>query len=799
MNGELRRIASGFCLLLGLALLVGAQAGAAAAGDKTEYYAIEINGVLCGYSENSEARVVEEGRPLIRSQAHVFAMLSLLGSTFNSEIRVDARLDPDTRRIRRAETNIDQGGTILRFSMDVAGGEAVLTSTLRPGTRRIPLTPGLLVGDDQRFARLRQAFLEEGASELTCDSIEVLEEEVQPLTFRRVGAEEIVLANRTFAAQVIEMVNGKTGMKAKYWLAPGHDGILKIEALNRKIFLADRRVVDRIKVANMDAAIFTRSSVAISDVQAITYMKLKVRFEPTGVVLKEGDLDVPGQTFRGTIRDNVVEGELEISHARYDGRRAPPFPPAFPAGGPLARYLKPEPRVESDDPVLAAQAREVTAGSADSWQAAVRLARWVADNISYAIPGGGSARRTYDIRAGECGAHSMLLAALCRAVGIPARVVFGAMYAPNYGGGFGQHAWNEVYMGEAGWIPVDSTAFETDFLDSGHIRVSELHSATSSTFNGRRIDVLDYRLAPGSAGTKAASSRARLLGKYTAVHGGRSVAVVEKEGNLSLDVPGRVVLPFADADAGGRWVCKYAPHLYLVFREDGMDGVKEMELHQVLQMPRKESPEPPAAGQPPEFAPLVGTYTLAATQTDYTVQVRDGKLAIYDPREKSAIFLLPPAADGGRADEEHRNTYYFVSDAGGAVTAMKVDAVDRFVPGEPAAEIVEREIQAQGLEAGLKKYAELKRGGEAMVRFDEASFNRLGYRLLAAGKLAEAVAVFELNVRDHPDSFNAHDSLGEGYRKSGRHDRAVLHYRKSLELNPKNENAARALAELEKK
>ena len=122
---------------------------------------------------------------------------------------------------------------------------------------------------------------------------------------------------------------------------------------------------------------------------------------------------------------------FEISHAKYDGKNAPPFPPNFKDAS-LEKYLIADGRVESDDPVLIKKAKEITEGSKNSWEAATRLSKWVAENIHYAIPGGGTARKTYDIRAGECGAHSFLLASFCRAVGIPARVVWGGMYVPNY-------------------------------------------------------------------------------------------------------------------------------------------------------------------------------------------------------------------------------------------------------------------------------------------------------------------------------------------------------------------------------
>ena len=216
-------------------------------------------------------------------------------------------------------------------------------------------------------------------------------------------------------------------------------------------------------------------------------MKLQVKIEPTGAVLTAADLNVPGQKFSGTVKDNLIEGIFEIEHARYDGKGAPPFPPSFAADPALGKYLRPDSFIESDDPVLVKQRRRRSPPAPrDSWQAAVRLSRWVAENIGYAIPGGGTARKTYDIRAGECGAHSMLLAAFCRAVGIPARVVFGAMYVPNFGGGFGQHGWNEIYMGAGRLDPGRQHRLRDRFRRFGahpHHGVADRWAATR--FNGQ--------------------------------------------------------------------------------------------------------------------------------------------------------------------------------------------------------------------------------------------------------------------------------------------------------------------------
>jgi tetratricopeptide (TPR) repeat protein len=77
-----------------------------------------------------------------------------------------------------------------------------------------------------------------------------------------------------------------------------------------------------------------------------------------------------------------------------------------------------------------------------------------------------------------------------------------------------------------------------------------------------------------------------------------------------------------------------------------------------------------------------------------------------------------------------------------------------------------------------------------------AEMNRFGYTLLRAGLIDEAIGVFTLNTRDYPDDFNTWDSLAEAYREEGDRDRAIEYYRKSLELNPDNDNATRMLAEL---
>jgi CubicO group peptidase (beta-lactamase class C family) len=104
-----------------------------------------------------------------------------------------------------------------------------------------------------------------------------------------------------------------------------------------------------------------------------------------------------------------------------------------------------------------------------------------------------------------------------------------------------------------------------------------------------------------------------------------------------------------------------------------------------------------------------------------------------------------------------------------------------------------------GADAAIAQYHELKRTHPNDYDFNEFALNSLGYGLLQQNRNADAIAIFKLNVEEYPNSGNAHDSLAEGYAKDGQKQLAIDHYRKSLELDPKNQHAIDQLKELEQK
>ena len=122
--------------------------------------------------------------------------------------------------------------------------------------------------------------------------------------------------------------------------------------------------------------------------------------------------------------------------------------------------------------------------------------------------------------------------------------------------------------------------------------------------------------------------------------------------------------------------------------------------------------------------------------------------------------------------------------------------------GRPRPTTLDEELaevhETEGIDATIAAYRELREQfhGRGAFDFGEGSLNTLGYALLGEERLPDAVAIFQLNAEQFPQSANAWDSLGEGYLAAGDLERAIESYEKTLELDPDNENAVEKLRQI---
>ncbi|HET7502209.1 MAG TPA: hypothetical protein VFK02_14425, partial [Kofleriaceae bacterium] len=86
----------------------------------------------------------------------------------------------------------------------------------------------------------------------------------------------------------------------------------------------------------------------------------------------------------------------------------------------------------------------------------------------------------------------------------------------------------------------------------------------------------------------------------------------------------------------------------------------------------------------------------------------------------------------------------------------------------------------------VEKQGNAKAAGELRAKAQglatEADINQAGYQLVAEKKLDEAIKLFQSNVDKHPESWNAHDSLGEALAAKGDKAGAIAAYGKALAL-----------------
>jgi transglutaminase-like putative cysteine protease len=150
---------------------------------------------------------------------------------------------------------------------------------------------------------------------------------------------------------------------------------------------------------------------------------------------------------------------IDERRARITVRAIRPGDPTevAPENPPTDADRRPNRLIQSDDERIGQLASTIAADATDPWQTCVALEEWVHNGIQKKnfSQGFATAADVAKSLEGDCTEHAVLLAALCRARQIPARVCIGLIYLSG-DQGFAFHMWNEAWITDR-WIPVDAT------------------------------------------------------------------------------------------------------------------------------------------------------------------------------------------------------------------------------------------------------------------------------------------------------------------------------------------------------
>lgn len=435
------------------------------------WMACYINGSKIGYTHLRMEPAVEEGRACLRFR-------------YDDELKI-RRFDTETM-IRTRLTSLETGdGQLLSFRSEMQAG---------PGTMA---TDGRREGDQLMLRTSNQGKIEEHGlpwqpqyGGFFADQLSLRRQPMRPGESRRLHA----------LLPVLNLV-GEVRLEAVAWeaieLPSGSRQLLRINVTTdagaaqiKSVLWTDQEGKPH-KVKNlqlgMEALVTTREDAQ----KPGSGGSFDLGFDT--IVRVDRPLRDPHRTrqvvYRATLQDAdakslFAEGLSQTVQALDDGaveltvRAIRPDQPASVAG----RQIEPptdadrtaSTMLQSDDPVVLQLAQAVAVDESDAWKLARVLESEVKQkirlkNYTTAMATAAEVARSLE---GDCTEHAMLLAAMCRARGIPARVAIGLVYYPS-AGGFAYHMWTEVWIADR-WIPLDAT------LGLGGIGAAHLKFAHSS-------------------------------------------------------------------------------------------------------------------------------------------------------------------------------------------------------------------------------------------------------------------------------------------------------------------------------
>lgn len=176
------------------------------------------------------------------------------------------------------------------------------------------------------------------------------------------------------------------------------------------------------------------------------------------------------QTFK---RVSDREAILEVTRTDWEELKSSKV-----KGSPQEDYLRPSAMLDINNRHIKRLAKRAVGDAADPIAKADALRKFVTDYIKDKSLGVGFATATEVAknRRGDCTEHGVLLAALARAAGIPARGASGLIDIPAAfkveGLQFGYHMWTQVYL-NGKWVDLDAAMRQTECAPT-HIAVSLL-------------------------------------------------------------------------------------------------------------------------------------------------------------------------------------------------------------------------------------------------------------------------------------------------------------------------------------
>jgi len=437
-------------------------------GESTKYpqehwYNLNMQGQKIGYMRLYLEKAEYQGEEMLRSNTDIMMQLKGLGRTIKIETNRIEYLDADFKPRYFVSTSNESG--FKQIEGKIKDGVAYIATTINETTTESEISiPPDTVSDTLAIDNLMsKKDLKIGEklnyNTFSFDLLQAVKSEMSIIdeVLFTYQSEEIPVY---VLEQKLEIMGGIT---TRLWVS--EDGTL---------YKTSTDMMGQSHTANK-----TDRKTALGAVEVVDIV-LKTRIVPTGnrpkrgakqfvanVQLTKGELEkaIVTDSRQKLQIDSERKGTLTIKVAEVDEVNCPELPIQDKE---LQEYISSSVYIEAEDTDIHAKALEILDGESNSWRAAKKLSNWVYKSIKEKQLSGGysSALTTLKTGAGDCTEHTVLMIAMARSVGIPARICSGIVFMRN---AFYYHFWPEVYVGK--WVQMDPTIGQI-VADANHIQLA---------------------------------------------------------------------------------------------------------------------------------------------------------------------------------------------------------------------------------------------------------------------------------------------------------------------------------------
>jgi transglutaminase-like putative cysteine protease len=459
--------------------------------DREDWELCFVQGIRVGYVQTAYYRTSEASKPALRIEGDMHIALNRNGEEIKQQFRSTSIETPEGRLLRfKSEM---QMGTAPLVITGVVVGNRLHMETVSPGKK----VPSVIDWSPEYggFFAVEQSLLRKPMQPGEERSLHILVDGFNQLaTFEMVARnwEQTPLMHGTYELLRIDSVAiFPDGNRLEQTLWTDHAGE-KLKTRSQAMAMETYRATKEEALEKSDTARF--------DVGLKTNVKLEkplsgahdARRAVYRVHLTGGDpaaIFVTGSTQKvKSIDANTADVTVYAVRPDQSGNAGAPADP------PTAADREPNNWIQSDNPKIIALAKEAAGDETDPWQTVVKLEQFVHKYITRTdySQAFASAAEVLETRQGDCTEYAVLLAALCRARGIPARVAIGLVYVPA-AQGFGYHMWTEIFIdksplplgegkGEGKWIAIDATLAKGG-IGAGHLQLAHSNLKGASAYS----------------------------------------------------------------------------------------------------------------------------------------------------------------------------------------------------------------------------------------------------------------------------------------------------------------------------